>query len=266
MWPFDYFKKKKEKEERARLEQERLEQERLERERLERERLERERLERERLDEEFEDKESNKAIIEDKRTAFYKIEEIKYRPMGGDFMLAPYDWQAFFTLPDASLLSRLANTERIKRFLPGLGFEDEESTKERLEACLRKTELQLGVTYVIRCSNFPVGMIIVNTPLYNKTAINLAIWTLDFFICEALEHKGIMYNSILRVLNDMKLIMGVRNVYALVDRDNEDCIRLLGRGLFRLIDSTGFTNKDKSEESPLVYMIDLSTIRFEKRR
>lgn len=204
-------------------------------------------------------------IKEDLRTKFYELEDIKSRSMGGDLMLAPYDAQAYFTYPDASLLPALANTEKIKRFLPGLGFNDEESTKKRLKGFMMKTEAQLGVTYVIRSSNIPVGMVMVNSPLYNKRTLNLAIWTVDFYISDLLEHKGVMFAALVRVLNEMKTAMGAKEVYATVDKDNEDCKCLLGKGLFTLIDNTGFKNRDESSEPPLVYMIDLSTIRFERR-
>ena len=108
-------------------------------------------------------------------------------------------------------------------------------------------------------------MIIVNSPLYNKKTMNLAIWTIDFYISETFEKKGIMYNSILRVLNEMKTIMKAKEVYATVDIDNTDCIRLLGNGLFEKIDNTGFKNPTGNQIPPLVYMINLSTIRFERR-
>ena len=201
----------------------------------------------------------------DNRKTFYKLEDIRHRSMGSDLMLSPYDAEAFFTYPDAAVLPLLANTDKINRFLPGLGFTDESTTKKRLEGFMYKVEKQLGVTYVIRGSNVPIGMVIVNSPLYNSKAINLAIWTIDFYISEAFEHKGIMYQSILRVLNEMKTVMGATVVYALVDRENTDCKKLLGNGLFEQIDNAGFKNADLSKVDPLVYMIDLSKINFQRR-
>lgn len=206
----------------------------------------------------------NGDIHEDKRAIFYKLENIKYIPLGGDFVLAPYDAQAYFSFPDASVLPIIANTEKIKRFLPGLGFDNEETTKKRLEGYMLKAENQLGLTYVIRSSNIPVGMIFINTPLYNEKTINLAIWTIDFYISEMLEHKGIMFNSLIRVLNEMKQTMEAKIVYAMIDYDNEDSKRLLGNGLFKQINNVGFKDSQNPQKAPLVYMIDLSTIRFER--
>lgn len=209
-------------------------------------------------------KQARAEIKEDHRTRFYNLEDIKYRSMGNDFMLAPYDAFSFFKFPDAEVLFKLTNSEKIRRFLPGLGFNDEASTKKRLESFIYKVENQLGVTYVIRESNFPLGMIFVNTPLYNKKTMNLAIWTIDFYISDIYEHKGLMYHSILRTLNEMKEVMGAKAVYAIVDKNNQDCINVIGKGLFDLVDNTGFQD-GRGGEAPLVYMIDLSLINFQRQ-
>ena len=204
------------------------------------------------------------SFSEDNRSHFYELEYIKYRSMGEELMLAPYDAQYYFQFPDAKILPALANTKKICRFLPNLGFTDEEATKKRLEGYLLKTENQLGVTYVIRLKNFPIGMIFVNTPLYNKKSIGKAIWTIDFFISEQFEHKGIVYNAVLRVLDEMKNAMGAKIVYALVDQANSDCINLIGKGLFERIDVEGFKNVNNGIP-PLVYMIDIEHTNFAKR-
>ena len=207
---------------------------------------------------------STNNLVEDNRTHFYELDDIKYRSMGSELMLAPYDFQFYIQAPDSKILPALANTKKIRRFLPNLGFTDEEATKKRLEGYLYKTEHQLGVTYVIRMNNFPIGMVFVNTPLYNKKTINKAIWTIDFFIAEHFEHKGIVYNAVLRVLNEMKNAMGAKVVYALVDQDNYDCIKLLGNGLFTKVDVEGFSNRDGGKP-PFVYMIDIEHMNFIKR-
>ena len=204
-------------------------------------------------------------VIEDNRSSFYSLADIKHRRLGPGFMLSPYDAQAYYEFQDAIFLPAIANTDKIKRFLPGLGFTNDVECKKRLKGYLYKTEQQLGVTYVIRYNNNPAGMIFVNSPLYNKQTINLSIWTIDFFIWEKMEHNGIMYNSILRVLNEMKTAMGAKYVYAMVDQDNTDCINLLGNGLFKKIDNTGFRSSNSNDAAPLVYMINLETIRFERR-
>ena len=206
---------------------------------------------------------SNK-FIEDNRSHFYELEDIKYRLIGSDLMLAPYDAQFFFNAPDCKILPILANTEKIRRFLPNLRFADEESTKKVLESYLYKTENQLGVTYVIRLKNMPIGMVFVNTPLYNAKSIGKAIWSIDFFIGEPFEHKGIVYTSLVRVLNEMKKNMGAKVVYALVDQDNHDCINLIGKGLFKKVDIEGLVNS-QGGQPPFVYFIDIEHTDFISR-
>ena len=203
-------------------------------------------------------------IVEDHRTAFYELENIKYRSMGSDLMLAPYDFNFYLEAPDAKILPTLTNTDRIHRFLPGLGFDDEESTKNHLKGYLFQTENQLGVAYFIRLKNIPIGLVHVDTPLYNKKVIGKAIWTISFFIAEPFENQGIMYNAVLRVLNEMKNAMNAKVVYALVDQDNKDCISFLGKGLFKRVSSDGFLN-NSGVLPPFVYMIDIEHMQFLKK-
>ena len=203
------------------------------------------------------------SLITDVRSVFYNLQDIKSMSMGPGWMLAPYDAHWFFSVPDASLLPAIANTDKIKRFLPGLGFTDEDSCKKRLEGYLLKAESQMGITYVIRNQNLPMGMIFVNSPLYNKTTINTAIWTVDFYISEIAEHQGIMFNSLARVLNVMKTVMGVKAVYALVDENNAECIHLL-ENWFTNVDNSGFAKTAEGGKKPLAYMLNLSEMRFEK--
>lgn len=207
---------------------------------------------------------NNKGFVEDNRSHFYELEDIKYRSMGAGFMLAPLDGETLIETPDAKLLPFFANSEKINRFLPGLGFEDEKSTKKQLLGYVFKTENQLGITYVIRGQGIPIGMIFVHSPLYNKTVTNLAIWTIDFFITEAFEHKGIMRTSLIRALSELKSIIGGQTIYALVDRNNTDCINLIGKGIFQQTDNFGFRSSINGEP-PLVYMFDLAKTRFERR-
>lgn len=206
----------------------------------------------------------NNSIMQDFRVSFYAFEDIKVISIGESWQIAPYDAFWYFQVPDATILPSLTNTTKIKKFLPGLGFDDENSAKKRLEGFMLKVEAQMGVTYVIRNQNIPMGMIFVNSPLYNRQTINLSIWTVDFFISEMAEHKGVMFQSLIRVLNVMKVSMGAKNVYALVDENNIDCIKLIGNGLFAKVDNAGFANNTMGGKKPLVYMIDLTKTKFGK--
>ena len=194
---------------------------------------------------------------EPKRESYYNLEDIKTMKME-DYMICPYDAGWFFQAPDAEVIPTLANSTEIRKYLPGLKLDTAKSCKNTLKECLMKTEAGLGITYVIRHQNFPIGMIILSSPLYNEKAINLRIWTIDFFIIKMFEHHGIMYNSLKKVLYQVKN-MNAKYVYATIDQTNKACINLLGNGFFTEIDNSHFYNKEAIGEKPLVYRINLCT-------
>jgi RimJ/RimL family protein N-acetyltransferase len=198
------------------------------------------------------------------RQSYYRLEDIKSMRMGESLMIVPYDAGWLLQTPDYKILPLFANSEKIRRFLPGLGFETEESCRKKLEAICVKTEAGLGFTYFIREQGVPIGMITVDSPLYNAKAMNLRIWSVDFFIIEHCEHQGYMFNALARVLNQLKG-MGIQRVHALVDVQNTSCIRLL-KGLFQQeIDNTHFASRNPGDAKPRVFVIDLSTINFQRR-
>lgn len=235
----------------------------------EEDRLERERQEMARKEREentwIDTNHSTSAIEEDSRSAFFKLDEIRLRKIGEDLCVAPYDAGWYFKALDADVLPLIANTPEIKRYLPGMDFSTKEKSQKALEGYMLQTEVQIGVTYVIRQSNFPIGMIFVHTPKYNTRTMGVKIWTIDFFITSILEHKGVMKASLLRVMEQMKSAMGVSKVYALTEPDNKSCIGLLRNLDFQEIDNQGFRNLDNPRTNPLVFMIDLSKIQFLER-
>ena len=201
--------------------------------------------------------------LEPKKSVYYNLEDIRSMRMGESLMIAPYDAGWLLQAPDSQVLPLFANSEKIRRFLPGLGFETEETCRKQLEAICIKTEGGLGFTYFIRLQNFPIGMITINSPIYNEKTMNLRIWSVDFFIAEQYEHQGLMFNALVRVLNQLKA-MGANFIYALVDVENTSCIRLL-QGLFKdEIENTHFASRNPGEDKPRVFVLDLSTINFQR--
>lgn len=194
----------------------------------------------------------------------FSLANVKSIDMGG-LKLVPYDANWYFSVPDAIVLNLLANTDKLKEFMPGVDFSTEEKAKKTLEGYMFRTEQGLGITYVIRNQNMPVGMIFVNTPKYNKIALNLNIWTVDFFAMKSIEHKKIMFNCLCQILSVMKSDFNVPKVYALVNKANIDCLKLIHHPqypLFEEIDNTGFKDKDHPGESPRVFVLNLATMNF----
>ena len=194
----------------------------------------------------------------------FSLSNVKSIDMGG-LKLVPYDAYWYFSVPDATVLNLLANTDKLKEFMPGVDFSTEEKAKKALEGYMLRTEQGLGITYVIRNQNIPVGMIFVNTPKYNKIALNLNIWTVDFFAMKSIEHKKIMFNCLCQILSVMKSDFNVPKVYALVNKANIDCLKLIHHPqypLFEEIDNTSFKDKDHPGESPRVFVLNLATMNF----
>lgn len=200
----------------------------------------------------------NADIREDKRTKFYK-----HRSLGGDYMLSPYDAQAFLMSPDAIFLTRFANTEKIRHALPRLGFETREKAQETLKGFMNRAEAQLGVVYFIRYQKFPVGMIAVNSPRFNRETLGLCIWTIDFFMIEQCEGQGAMSVALARTMREMKEAMGVEDVYAMVSEDNPRSRHILEKLYFEEVDNTGFYDTRDPGRRCLLYRADLASIRFE---
>lgn len=193
---------------------------------------------------------------------YFKTSDLIQIPCG-DIRLCPYDFGWFTQVPDAQLLSMLANTDRIRKYLPGLDFSSEEKAQKTLEGLVMRPELQLGFTYMIRQENIPIGMINIDTPLYNSKATGIAIWTIDFFLLPQFEHQHIMYASMLRILDLLKTKIGVNKIYALVDTSNAECLNLVGKGLFMEVDNTHFKNKEVGGYKPKVFELELIKIKFE---
>ncbi|MGN0028519.1 MAG: GNAT family N-acetyltransferase [Marinilabiliaceae bacterium] len=204
----------------------------------------------------------NADIREDKRAKFYRLEDIKHRSLGDNLMLSPYDAQAFLMSPDAGFLAKFANTEKIRHALPRLGFETAEAARKTLKGFMLRAEAQMGVVYFIRYQNYPVGMIAVNSPRFNKETLGLSIWTIDFFMIEQCERQGMMSVAMARAMREMKEAMGAEDVYAMVCEDNACSRHLLEKFYFEEIDNTGFHDTQDPRKTWLVYRADLATIRF----
>lgn len=209
----------------------------------------------------------NKFIIEEPcNPPYYKTEDIRLMRIGDNFAIAPYDVGWYSEAPDDKILPIIANTYRIKKYLPGLNFSDEASSKKTLKSLMLSTEVGLGFTYILRSHNFPIGAIFVHSPIYNNNDlghnIKHNVWTIDFFISEMFEGKGIMFQSLCRVLNQLKG-MGIQRVYALVDDTNERCLRFV-KNIFDEVETSNISNMN-NKQKPRVFVAEISRINFVKQ-
>lgn len=208
-----------------------------------------------------------RSIIEEPyKEAYYNLEDIRLMKIGENFSIAPYDFVWFSQVPDDKIFPIIANTERIRKFLPGLNFSDEKKSKETLKAFVLSPELGMGFTYILRLENIPIGLICVHSPIYNNndfgTNIHKNIWTVDFFISEMYEGNGIMFQSLCRVLNQLKG-MGVPRIYALVDDTNTRCLQFI-QNLFDEIEDCNIKNQ-YTNQAAHIFVAELSLISFQRR-
>lgn len=70
--------------------------------------------------------------------------------------------------------------------------------------------------------------------MLNQVAINFPQWTIDFCIFEPLEGKRFMRTPLRHVLLMLKNELGVKNLFAIVDEDNIQCLNFMKSLPFQL--------------------------------
>ncbi len=150
----------------------------------------------------------------------------------------------------------------IRKFLPTLNLGSEEDIKQFTKVTTLRTMSGLQFTYGIFFNNILAGMIFVDSPAFNKPAIGLNEWTLDFFVFGAFEGQGFMGTALPRMMMFLQGTIGVENFYLLVDQDNVRCIKLIQGFPIDNVDNSGFKNIESQSRPPLVFECPLSTIRF----
>ena len=148
-------------------------------------------------------------------------------------------------------------SSNVQTFLPSLNFGSEEGLKQFSKVTMFRTMAGLQFTYGIYLNRAITGMIFVNTPAFNKTAMGLNEWTLDFFVFAPFEGQGIMCTALPRMMMFLQKEIGVRTFYLLVDEDNERCINLIQKFPIDDIDNSGFKNLDGQSNPPLVFELNM---------
>lgn len=185
---------------------------------------------------------------------YYRLEDINPIESPRGFLIRGIDATSVFESNDAEILSFIASTsKRIRRFLPQMDLSTKEAAEDFLISIIRRTEFGAGFAYSIRVKGLIVGLILVNTPAKN---VKFSHWSLDFFIMEAMENKGIMYESLWLVLRMMKDVLSVPEVYIWVDPENAHCLSLIAKLPFDEVqhDKNGkYVYSDKGKRYRLFY-------------
>ena len=194
---------------------------------------------------------------------YYKLSQLKPIQCGSQFSLTPID-AGFLVEEDLEAIVKLAKgSPRLQQFLPNMDLRSVESVSKFFMGLCIKTESFLGFGYAIRYNNFIIGMIFVNTPLFNKNAIRLDKWTLDFFFFQPFEGNGLMHQFLLRFLHFLQQFFNLDEILCIVDQNNSRCLSLMNKLPFDEIDNSLFCTIGSSKK-PRVFSVDLSTITFRK--
>jgi len=191
---------------------------------------------------------------------YYNLSDLKRISLGGQFSLCPIDAGALLDSMDSLILESVCQTEEITKNLPLLDFKTSKSNgKEFLTNEIKKCELGLGFGYAIRQNAGLVGMIMIDTPAFNKLTIEFEQWTISYFCF--LENLGIISTAIPRILYLLKTQIKVKKLYALVSSNNSKSIHILQKFYFNEIQNTGWKNKNGGS-SPRIFCCNLESLNF----
>ena len=169
---------------------------------------------------------------------YFTVDQLRQIPMGG-LRLQPIDAGLVFDEQQQSVVQVFAaKSPRIKKYLPNLDLSSNEAITKYFTNFCMKTEMGLEFGYSIKMVKHGdvgfMGFIFVHTPALNGPAINFPHWTIDFCIFEGLEGRSFMRGSLIHILKQLKEQMNVPDVFAIVDDDNERCLRLMEKLPFEL--------------------------------
>jgi RimJ/RimL family protein N-acetyltransferase len=111
-----------------------------------------------------------------------------------------------------------SHDSEIKKFLPEVYPESPKEAMDKVIGLLGKPIYKEGILLCIRNAEekYAVGYIMLDSPLAKTGSEE---WTITYWLKKTQQGKGVMYNSILAVLDYMKK-MGISKVQAFVDFQN----------------------------------------------
>ncbi len=159
------------------------------------------------------------------------FEKIRFISVGDEIILKPIIPQ----LIEEEGILYLFNTNNagVKKYLPSVYVENKEQAMKKLLEFDRRMLLKQSLFYSIRFKQrpLPIGYIHLNTPL---TPTGLESWTVDYWMADAMQGRGIMASSLSQILAYLQEY-SVAEVKALVNTDNTKSISTLERVGFKFI-------------------------------
>lgn len=195
---------------------------------------------------------------------YFSLDQINQVPMG-QVRLQPIDARLAMDPSSQQVVQVMAKTSPdIKKYLPNLNLSSTDAIGTYFRQYYTKTEYGYEFGYSIKMGDDGyLGFIFIHTPAMNEKAINFPKWSIDFCLFEPFRGKGIMLQALSRVLFILKSEMNVREVYAYVDEDNSNCLRMLSRLPFDLQPQT-LTDPNTGHKAKL-FCCPLHEINFQRR-
>lgn len=209
-------------------------------------------------------KETSPDVPENIIGRYFSLDQIKQVPMG-QVRLQPIDARLVMDPSSQQVVEVMAKTSPdIKKYLPNLNLSSADAIGKYFHQYYTKTEYGYEFGYSIKMGDDGyLGFIFIHTPAMNEKAINFPKWSIDFCLFEPFRGKGIMLQAISRVLFILKSEMNVREVYAYVNEDNSNCLRMLSRLPFDLQPET-LTDPHTGHKAKL-FCCPLHEINFQRR-
>ena len=195
---------------------------------------------------------------------YFSLDQLRQIPMG-QVRLQPLDGRLAMDPSSQNLVEVMAETTPdIKKYLPNLDLSTAKSIGRYFQNYCTKTKLGYEFGYAIKTGDDGyLGFIFVHTPGMNEMAINFPKWSIDFCLFKPFQGQGIMTQTLSRVLYLLKSEMDVNEVYAYVDEDNENCLKMLSRLPFDLQPET-LTDPNTGHKA-LLFCCPLHEINFQRR-
>jgi RimJ/RimL family protein N-acetyltransferase len=141
---------------------------------------------------------------------------------------------------EAKYYSLVSNNASVKKYLPGAYVENVADAKEKINENLKRHFDKVSITLCIARPDFkPIGYIMLNAPgIYNE----IDSWTIDFWLHESMQGRGIMAASLSAVLNQIK-DRNISSVLFFVKKDNYKALNVLR--------SIGLTSKIEADDKSM---------------
>ena len=161
---------------------------------------------------------------------YFSLDQLRQIPMG-QIRLQPIDGRLAIDPSSQQVVETMAQTTPdISKYLPNLDLSSASAIGKYFHNYCQMTELGYEFGYAIKTGDDGyLGFIFVHTPAMNEKAVNFPHWSIDFCLFKFFQGKGIMTQSIARVLYLLKTEMNVREIYTYVDETNVNCLRMLSR-------------------------------------